>query len=899
MQQALARFHRDRFESGAALEDEKSAPAGRADRRLLRDVAIATAALQEQGLSPRMAHELIERAILVRYLEDRGVLTDAYFDDIEVARPAAAVAPVPSSVTFGPNSRFIGLLSDPELTRTLFARLAQDFNGDLFVASDDAAAVTQKHLDLLRGLLTGAAGETHEPLFLWAYDFGVVPTSLVSTMYELFYNQEVEGSTSSTYYTPSELVEFVVADALSPELLDRQPTICDPACGSGIFLVEAFRRVARHASATAGRRLTSPQLRRLLLERIAGCDIDESAVRLAAFSLYVAFLSYQTPQDIRAAGPLPPLIALAGSDDAAGQGPLVVANAFSPLQGEESATEDERLPWPSGAFDVVIGNPPWTEPGGAHRSVADEWVRARRLPVGDRSPSQQFLWRTLDLLAPNGVAALLVSAKVLFNTRPKSQQFRLSWLGRVQIQRAVNFSEVRRSFFERAVAPFVLLRFAHREPDTLPTVLVYETARPVPAGRRGSARLARLDRQRVDQAAVMAKDYLWKTYSAGDHRDHALVERLGLYGHLGDLPSPEVKAQYGYQRATAPNDPRHPTPPSWAKLDGLAKFESWGPIVADWLEEVPPVVKRLPAPALFLERTFVVRRGVSPGFGPHARLLDRPMAFRHQMYGIPLGHRAEWEAYVALGTLLSAVGRYWLFMVSGAWGTWKDEVRSEQLLQLPVHLDEQHPATARMVRAARALPEARAHSALTLDGSDGHPPLSEVLEALDESAYELFDLSVAERDLVEDFWRGRRQAANVPLILSETDDREAFYRYADVFRSVWKPLLGDVAGLDAHFFADPGARVIAATFETRDPDQKVETSASSDTEWGDVLNRYAVALDQRTEHRLLERGELRAVTDTAIVVVKRNERHFWSASAARRDAEATAAQLIAVQGSRG
>jgi hypothetical protein len=899
IQDALAPFHRDRFESGVAFEDEKATSAGRADRRLLRDVAIATAALEEQGLSSRAAHELIERAILVRYLEDRGVLTEAYFDEVEAGNAASTPTADEASVTFGPRSRFIDLLADIELTRALFARLAADFNGDLFVTGDDAASVTQRHLDLLKNLLTGAAGDTQEPLFLWAYDFSVVPTSLVSTMYELFYNQEVEGSTSSTYYTPAELVEFVVADVLSPELLDRHPTVCDPACGSGIFLVEAFRRIARHASAAAGRRLTSAQLRRLLLERVAGCDIDESAVRLAAFSLYVAFLNYQTPQDIRAAGPLPRLITSASEDGPSGNRPLVVGNAFSALDDETAVPSNAyatKLPWSTGAFDVVIGNPPWTEPSRTRRTLADDWIKARRLPLGDRSPSQQFLWRTLDLLAPDGVAALLVSAKVLFNTRTTSRRFRSAWLGRVQIQRALNFSEVRHHFFERAVAPFVLLRFAHRAQDDSPAAFVYETARPVPTGRRGSAHLARLDRQRVDQATLMAKDFLWKTYSAGDHRDHALVERLGLFPRLGDMPSDSPKAQYGYQNASPTDRNGHPTPKSWANIEGLKTFESWGPLRESWLEDVRSRVKFDPAAELFLRRTLVVRRGVSPGFGPHARLLDRPMAFRHHIYGIPLGHRAEWEAYAALGFLLSSVGRYWLFMVSGAWGTWKDEVRSEQLLLLPVRLDEGHPATSRLVRAARLLPDAQPGGALSLNQDHTPTSLSDVLSEINESAYELFDLSEAERDLIEDFWRDQRKASVSALAVGTTEDQDIFDRYADVFRSVWKPLLADAAGLDAHFYGDAGARVIAAAFETRDPQETVGTSTSGDADWSDVLERYAVALDRRADHRLLERGELRAVTDTAIIVVKRTERHFWSASAARRDAEATAAQLIASQG---
>lgn len=901
VQTSLARYHRDLFESGAALEDATLSPSGRADRRLLRDVAIATVALRDAGLPPRQAHGLIERAILVRYLEDRGVLTDDYFDEIQNAhlttsseRTASSLTPI----TFGAPSRFVDFLADLTLTRALFAQLAKDFNGDLFVIdANETELVTQAHLSLLRDLLTGATGNAHEPLFLWAYDFSVVPTSLVSTMYELFYNQELEGSTSSTYYTPPELVEFVVADVLSADLLDRRPMICDPACGSGIFLVEAFRRIARHASASAGRRLTSTQLRRLLLERVAGCDIDEAAVRLAAFSLYIAFLNYQSPQDIRRAGPLPPLITSTDGTASDRPRPLTVADAFLPLRVDAAAAGADTLPWRAHSFDVVLGNPPWTEPTGGGTSTGDRWAKKRALPVGDRSPSQQFLWRALDLLTPDGVASQLVSAKVLFNTRSTSRAFRCSWLKQVQLQRVINFSEVRHDFFERAVAPFALLRFTHASDSEPPGTVVYETARTVPVGRRGSARFARLDRRRVDQLLLMGQDFLWKTYSAGDQRDHALVERLGLYRRLGDLPLERPKPQYGYQRASSSERAGHPTPPSWAKLSSLRTFTSWGPIRENWLEDVPDYVKFDPSPALFLERTLIVRRGVSPGFGPHARILDRPMAFRHHIYGIPLGHRAKWEAGVALGTLLSSVGRYWLYMVSGAWGTWKDEIRSEQLLQLPLNLAQDHPATEQMVRAAKALVSTDEGDAIKLDATpEGAPPLRTLLSEIDEAAFELFELSQGERDLVSDFWAARSIQATAPITAKPgRGEHDAFANYAAVFRSAWKPLLGDAAVLDAHFYRDAGARMIAAIFETRGPNEEVDTGTSHDASWAEVLERYAVAIDERTSRRLLEHGELRAVTDSAIVIVKRNEHQFWSASAARRDGEATSAQLLALQ----
>ena len=110
--------------------------------------------------------------------------------------------------------------------------------------------MTSEHLRLIQQLLTGAGMDGQESLFLWAYDFSIVPTSLISEMYEQFYSAGTTDG-SSTHYTPQELVEYTLSTVLTREVLRKKPRICDPVCGSGIFLVEAFRRLVRDEMAGA------------------------------------------------------------------------------------------------------------------------------------------------------------------------------------------------------------------------------------------------------------------------------------------------------------------------------------------------------------------------------------------------------------------------------------------------------------------------------------------------------------------------------------------------------------------------------------------------------------------------------------------------------------------------
>jgi type I restriction-modification system DNA methylase subunit len=107
---------------------------------------------------------------------------------------------------------------------------------------------------------------------------------LISHIYQIF----VKDSDSSVY-TPPFLVRLMLEEALSWERLDRlhqhDEVILDPCCGSGVFLVEAYKRLVLHwHSRNQWKRPSIPVLK-CLLKKVHGIDLEEGAVELAAFSL--------------------------------------------------------------------------------------------------------------------------------------------------------------------------------------------------------------------------------------------------------------------------------------------------------------------------------------------------------------------------------------------------------------------------------------------------------------------------------------------------------------------------------------------------------------------------------------------------------------------------------------
>jgi len=915
----LAPYHRDGIESGELFgEKPYKSRAGRADTQLLDDVRTARNTLVEQGLPHAVAHALIERAILIRYLEDRSILTREYFAEVAGDNEPwmSLLRATGGTPEFGANSTFVSCLRDRDFAYAVFKRLEADFNGDLFrVERDERDLVQQDHLELVNSLLTRAGLGPQKPLFLWAYDFSVVPTSLISSMYEQFYRAGTDDD-SGTHYTPPELVEYVLGRVLADDVLKAGPRICDPACGSGIFLVEAYRRLVRHARVAKGRPLGSGELRELLLGRIVGVDVNPEAIRLAAFSLYLAYLNYLDPSDILQAGPLPPLIRR--PDAPAASSVLVAADAFAPTIDEDAGQGAEGLPWRAGTFDVVVGNPPWSKPPGGKALLSDEWARKRDLAVGERNPSQKFLWRALSLLRPGGISALLVSTTAIHNIRGTSKRFRSLWLQKAEMREVVDFTSSRSLLFDSSIAPFMLLVFQPRAPERDSAAsgrFLFSSARPsrsLQATR--SLAHAQLERRWAHQDALASRDYLWKTYAWGNHHDLALMARLDAEQTLEEFLPADPGRGYGYQGGKS-----GPPTGSLRSLRTLDRFDFWGPLSSCSFKGPPAVLSRQPDESRYSGRRIVVG-GIKAGFGPPARLETEQFAFERKVYCLPMDSVPLWQAETILGTLLSALGRYRLFMASGSWGVWRDKIYGDDILALPIRMAaEQAGITTRISDAVRQLPR------IDHTGERGQLPnggdqlsgsqLEEVMADLDEAVFDLFEATEAERDLVRDFmdhtlplvgrkngWfaqptieigeprHGRAIDLDDPSSASQID------KYLRVFLGRWNRELAPEGEFAWLAVGSPRAPMIAVVLETRNLDDSTdEDTWGNKKTWSSALERLDLALDRSATATIRESGTLRSVGDTSIVIAKRNEARLWTVSAAREDAEATILQAINLQ----
>lgn len=482
----------------------------RVDRRLLKHLESLSRALQRQGLSLQIAHALIGQYVYIRYLLDREVVSQEWLE-----RNGVALDDV-----LGGNATAAGL-------RHMVEMLEARFNGDVFpIDFESSTAPSDKHVAEVASILSGgkfvAEGALQLPLSYKgfnAYDFRYIPIETLSAIYEQFLRAEGKGKEIGAIYTPEVAADYLLAEVNSISPLQGGMKVLDPACGSGIFLVLAYRRLIELELAQRDEHsLPLASLRSLLLDSIYGVEREPNACRVAELSLILTLLNY------------------ADADELLADTEFRFPSLHNTRIFESDFFDDQSAFWQeSPRFDWIVGNPPWTkaDPNEEQDQLTCRWIAQNRKnrPVGRMRVAEAFSWRVGDLLGPKGVVGLLHHATSLFNST--SETYRKRFFQAHEVLRVTNLSNLRDVLFGgRSSAPAATIVYRKsQEGQDKPSIVHYGPLLVNQASRVTQAlwtiTINESEVQPVSpQEAEGGKCVVWKLALWGTHRDKRALEQI-------------------------------------------------------------------------------------------------------------------------------------------------------------------------------------------------------------------------------------------------------------------------------------------------------------------------------------------------------------------------------------
>lgn len=680
---------------------------GRADALLLKNLKFVRSELLSHDLPRDFCHDLLARIIFTQFLfhrkDSRG--NPFFSKTLLFKRCEGALKREHDSLG--------SILSDKDETYALFRWMDGRFNGDLFPgkadqtdAERDAAwqaekdAVTPDHLSLLSDMVSGTMDTTDRQLLLWpSYSFDTIPLEFVSCVYEEFLNEDRDAN--KAYYTPPQLVDYVL-DAVLPwkgKKWDLQ--ILDPACGSGIFLVKAFQRLIHRWRQQNGRDPLVSDLKPLLANNFTGVDINADAIRVACFSLYLAMADAIDPKHYVTREKVFPR--LRGTR-------LVKADFFSEEIAGVNTTDDAK------SYDLVIGNAPWGEnsikstsdtvtihrPASGRRkartfekSRAQAWADQHDWRVSNLDIGPLFVSKSLQLVKKTGrVAMVQPAAPWLYQRGKPALDLRRRLFENHTVDEITNLSALRREMFADVIGPSCVLVAGAREP-TPQTELYYFTPKPL----RTAASICRVtiepsDVNRVSHLDAANDPQVWSVLALGGQRDLQLIRRLryqptlanlkesnSLLTRMGIIPGdkkkelPELKNKPYFDAKEFPDE-------VFLELDA-ATVPAWKEPLVDRLHGIASY-EGFKNPQLMIKQSFVSRIG---------RFRAACVCSTDTEWGVvckktylSVRDLSEDRRHINAACLAynSSFATYFLFMTSSRLGHYITEVPTKELMTLPL-----------------------------------------------------------------------------------------------------------------------------------------------------------------------------------------------------------------------
>ncbi|MBY5700926.1 N-6 DNA methylase [Rhizobium leguminosarum] len=536
----IGRLAVERFASNSDEEPEaRRARGDSVSRVILKLLNASIKVLRTEGHTIEDAISFVGRALFARFLADRGLLNETTWPGCD------------------PDAVFDNTANALQICNWL----DEKFNGNLLPISDDAwARLNERGCLELGNVMRRAEGGQLRLGWKqkWDFlDFSHIPVGVLSQAYEhcLEKYDPLRQKEDASYYTPTAVADILTKAAFRS--FDKPKAACtarilDPAVGAGVFLIKAYNEIVSARWKEDGVRPDTAALRQILHRQLTGFDVNEAALRFAALGLYLAAIELDPSPE-----PVEKLkfenlrettlhllrdVSLAGT--AAGTA-TAIRSRETPLKGsKEEASWLGSLgplagPEHDGAYDIVVGNPPWSKAPSTFplhlvneivaNTVADrlKWSNPPEIP--ESALDQAFLWRATRWAKKDGVLAFAMHARLLFQNNSRARQHRTAVFGALDFIALINGADVRGTgVWPKIAAPFCLLLAHNRRANPVGAFTYVSPKRESALNAGGLMRIDAINSGQILNRQIQETPNIFKILFRGSHADLEILQHIEL-----------------------------------------------------------------------------------------------------------------------------------------------------------------------------------------------------------------------------------------------------------------------------------------------------------------------------------------------------------------------------------
>lgn len=789
-------------------------------------------------------HNLILRCLFVKYLEDRKIYDENFLlTNLQSGNPKRLIK--------------------------VFDEIAK-INGDVF--KDDRLTENEIKSTYLKELAFFFQGDyRNESFSFFPYRFDKIPIELISNVYESFLKSE-DKKGRGIYYTPNFVVKFMLSHTLKEKLKTKNnATVLDPAVGSGAFLVESFKAIIN------GRRIHFDKKTEILKKQLFGIDIDQRALQIAAFSLYLALLETEDSEFIRdkVEKSHPILPSLIGTN-------LIHANSLT----------DEIPQFQNKKFDCIICNPPWgsVEPNSDQENIKEREAiltkgKYGKMPeyvnVSNYERSQAFLIRIRQWGNENTIFSLIVKNSIFLNDN--SEDFRKELLQTYHINYFYELSNYNRILFEKktieiigkekieigASEPCVILIF-NIQPKSQNIVKYISPKLDRFSEYYNFINFTQKDIVSISQQKFIEDDSLWKIFVNGDSESYYLITKLNLQNNTKTVCRSGFQPLKNEFATKSPNYKKLITPKNFQRYRVISELQKF-----DWNQKL----RRKPE-IFFGNRIIFARRPLNKDeLRLNAvRIQEDDIIYKDDILSVTFESKfiTTNEYKYFLGILNSKLIGYVLFHISAQWGKGEEKraaIRNEDIETLPLKLTKGN----NRLKVIRIVNE--------LENEGDITKILALEEKLDKIIFDIYKLTEYEKEIIREFYQTNVERTEKNSVVRDTD----IEKYIEKFASLFENMLVDNTKLYTSYKISPNVGAIVCFRLTNDKEfQKPIINNSLQ-----ILNFVKrQQLKEADISKILNEDKVKIYDDKSLYVIKSNLFKDWTIRQAIKDANEELSQLL-------